>query len=432
MSLQPNAVAPRRLSLTPKSPTKLDKQFDYQTIAWEDVIADIELKNCLQQYLKTLHNEEPMLFMAEIDNYENIENEEQRVKEADKIIKKYIVEFAELEINLSNETRERITCKHQELALRNSCPRDLFDDVRSEVLFELKQSCYKNFINSDVFTKFIQNKTKQDASYLSRFSSQSSTMEEENVVQQYQVLEPQQIEKSSITLADFEWLEKETKHTTCSILKSFPDGPLLEYWDNNSIRYYRESAELKLPYEQVFFMLIDGAHIHEMEPDLVSHNHLLYLPSDPTSTKCSISINYYVRKLPFPLKSKRIVSSCSAKHHETNRAYLLVRKLPTGSLEGFLVEQLSDNTSKYTYLSATESVNWTNQKTWNNVMIDRCLSRYQTLLRLGSYNSPPPCSWEIYKTVTSNSMMSLSEGKKQDMSIRKSILERDSSNLPNL
>jgi hypothetical protein len=124
--------------------------FDYN---FEEAMKNKKLKKTFSTFLQESHNDELFLCMEEIEKFSSTKSTKERYKRAMDIFSRFIVPYAELEINISNETRKEITQRMDSCSI-NECPADLFVTVEKIVNLSLQMDCFMRFVQDKSFRNF--------------------------------------------------------------------------------------------------------------------------------------------------------------------------------------------------------------------------------------------------------------------------------------
>jgi hypothetical protein len=154
---------------------RLCSQYD---VPFENVMDDKKLRARFHEHLKLNLNEEPFLFMAELDHFVTLIGTKARYKAACKIVTEYLELGAPKAINVSNKQREEARKQVNE-STELSCSKDIFDALRLSVYTDLKR-CLPTFLDSETFQNHVIEEMKTSENYLSTLGtikdSYSSTM----------------------------------------------------------------------------------------------------------------------------------------------------------------------------------------------------------------------------------------------------------------
>jgi ribosomal protein L25 (general stress protein Ctc) len=124
--------------------------FDYN---FEEAMKNKKLKKVFATFLQESHNDELFLCMEEIEKFSSIKSAKERYKKAMDIFSRFIVPYAEQEINISNETRKEIT-QSMDSCSASECPADLFQHVEKIVNLSLQVDCFMRFVQDKSFRNF--------------------------------------------------------------------------------------------------------------------------------------------------------------------------------------------------------------------------------------------------------------------------------------
>ncbi|KAL0486644.1 RGS13 [Acrasis kona] len=132
---------------------------------------DIEpLRNCFQDYLISIHNEEPLCLLIELEKYISFVGSPARYKAAKDIIENFIVVGAPKEVNISNKSREEAILKFA-ASSTSQCDAEMFSNLRIAVYMEMKEDCFVGFLTSSHLLKHVQKNLKKDKNYLSKIGT---------------------------------------------------------------------------------------------------------------------------------------------------------------------------------------------------------------------------------------------------------------------
>ncbi|EFC38923.1 RGS domain-containing protein [Naegleria gruberi] len=129
-----------------------------------EAIFDVpEAKEEFRAYLKREHNEEPLLFYEEVEDFKRLKFEENKTKKALFILKTYVMPNSSHEINISSQYRQNIVLgfeKSGQLTSEKNMLVDetIFDDSQSAIFYNLKNDTYPRFTKSVQFNNFLKQK----------------------------------------------------------------------------------------------------------------------------------------------------------------------------------------------------------------------------------------------------------------------------------
>jgi hypothetical protein len=165
-------------------------------IPFENVFDDKILRECFRKHLKTIHNEEPLLFMMELEHYVTLIGIKSRYQAAKKIVAEYLEMNSLHSINISNKLREEAREKVKQSS-ETSCPKDIFDEIRLAVYLDLKL-CMPAFLASDVFRDFVGTQIVQNPDILNKWGSLKEECNASEVSTDNTTQEPEPISKLSV------------------------------------------------------------------------------------------------------------------------------------------------------------------------------------------------------------------------------------------
>lgn len=143
---------------------------------YEDAMRQKKVKQLFGKYLKEIHNEEQFMFLEEVEKFKLMikKSEKERYNKAKDIISRFIVVFAEHELNISNEQRKDIIEKFDNLT-PNTCPTNLFDELFSDIHMSLKIDSFKRFVQSKLFRDFCDNcDEKEFSTFAQKYQKENS------------------------------------------------------------------------------------------------------------------------------------------------------------------------------------------------------------------------------------------------------------------
>jgi len=111
------------------------------------------IKTAFKKFLKTEFNEEPLLFILEVEELEKIKNDEKKGQVFIKILKKYIFEGAERQINISFDKKKDLLelyeqQKNSESWILKLTPAETFENVIKNLKQELNYDPFKRFVRT--------------------------------------------------------------------------------------------------------------------------------------------------------------------------------------------------------------------------------------------------------------------------------------------
>jgi hypothetical protein len=137
---------------------------------FEQVVQDSQAKNEFYHFLQTELNQEPLLFLEQVNKLEK-SNGEEAVKIACHVMKTFIMPASPMEINISSESRMTLVSlfqKHNQFEQTHKwvipefkTPVEAFARIKDSVMLELKHDTFPRFLRSKIWLDFVQNKSKE-------------------------------------------------------------------------------------------------------------------------------------------------------------------------------------------------------------------------------------------------------------------------------
>lgn len=126
---------------------------DNYDISFEAILSIPETKKLLMEFLKSSHNDELLLFLDAVEEYQKENDSEIRFLKANQIVSQFIECGSRYEINISHEDRIHFLKKFSNCSKKN-CPVDLFQDLKRSSMLLLKTTGFILFTHSKNFLEF--------------------------------------------------------------------------------------------------------------------------------------------------------------------------------------------------------------------------------------------------------------------------------------
>jgi hypothetical protein len=380
---------------------KLVSQYD---VPFENILDDRTLKPIFQEFLKMNLNEEPYLFMTELDYYVTLIGAKARYKSSHKIAAEFLELNAPKAINISNKLREEARSRINQSS-EDNCPKDLFDEIRLAVYLDLKQ-CSNGFLDSELFRNHVAEQLKQDPDYMNSLGTikdeaRDGSLDENSANTPVRerssstktisdIYDPTAI---TVTDEDFQRVIDDicNKEMWSLVFKSDKRSVLVSknpaFNGKRGLKRMVESTIFPYPIDEVFFALIDDAYQSKVEKGI----HETKFVQCETYGKYMGAI--YHSKYKFPLMKKRdfvILKSC---RKEPN-GYCIMRKsvsleqIPEYSsciraftMGGVLIEKIDDNTTRVCGTYYADLGGFVTPTIYNKLMTLRDDSYYKAVVK---------------------------------------------------
>ncbi|KAL0491886.1 cytochrome P450 [Acrasis kona] len=383
------------------------RQISRYEIHFENFFDCQELSDCFQEYLRKIRNIEPYSFLKEIERFVTYVGSKARYAAAARIIREYVDTItATKEVNIGHKARNKVieefkTCNEAD------CPVNLFDEVRLSVYLELKVDCLNNFVNTEGFLTFLQDKLKQNPDYLQRIGvlktnkeSDDTSTDEESVGTPVTL---SRIYDASVTLTDqdFEGFVEEmfdpSKWQLISKIGelSFSLSKSKHYSKKRGIKKMLETGVV--PYTQI--EVFNGMHSKEfakIQDSAFTYDVLDYIDFG----KYAGGLIHVKVKLKFPLMDRDFVFLTSAKRLENGdilivrksvqeNSYLTDKHIRAFSFSGSLLRKIDEKNTRYYILSFTDLMGWFTPKLFNMTLKYKNTEWHERLLETLKIRSGP-------------------------------------------
>jgi hypothetical protein len=156
-------VAIGMFSLSTQTPLPSDVDLESLMIHFDSIFTKEDVAASYQKFLQSEFNEEPLIFLFEVQKLEELENPQKIIKKTLEIIEKHLLPSSEGEINISGKSKLPIT-QHYEKQKQDEnnwmfeeAPKDLFTDICKIVRNEMYHDPWKRFMRTKAAEEIIQN-----------------------------------------------------------------------------------------------------------------------------------------------------------------------------------------------------------------------------------------------------------------------------------
>ncbi|KAL0480606.1 Rgs3 [Acrasis kona] len=125
-------------------------------VQFESIFQYKDLHDNYHSYLKTSHQQEPLLFLTAVKEFKLLPNEVKAMS----ILDSFIKEGGKYELNLSNHTKHKLYRTMQSIETSKDCNTlaNLFDDTFHLISLELRTDSYNRYLASKFFEELINKK----------------------------------------------------------------------------------------------------------------------------------------------------------------------------------------------------------------------------------------------------------------------------------
>jgi hypothetical protein len=171
-----------------------------------DVVFDHkQIRESFHEHLKYIHNEDPFLFLVDLEQYVTLIGVKARYNLAKKIVSEYLNETAPKAINVGSNKRQEVLDSFAKATV-DDCPKDMFDAIRLQIYMELKQDCLPVFASSKPFLKVVRKELETDPNFLETIGTKKAL---EDQVDYSAILDANKME---FTEEDFEQFHREIRN----------------------------------------------------------------------------------------------------------------------------------------------------------------------------------------------------------------------------
>ncbi len=119
-------------------------------ISFEALLDSQVYREKFKQYLRSIHNLDPFLFLERVEEFQVTRSTENRYLLAQSIFQDFIMANSEYEINLSQVQRGNALADFAKCSM-TQCSKFLFDSLVGAIILELKEDSFLNFTRSESF-----------------------------------------------------------------------------------------------------------------------------------------------------------------------------------------------------------------------------------------------------------------------------------------
>jgi hypothetical protein len=129
-------------------------------LLFSSVFTNETVKTAFKNFLKSEFNLEPFLFILEVEELESIAPEKQLQKSIS-ILKKYIQDEAEFQINISFDKKKEILKLYEiqqtkEIWILEETPKETFDQITKIIKQELNYDPFKRFVRTKICSELME------------------------------------------------------------------------------------------------------------------------------------------------------------------------------------------------------------------------------------------------------------------------------------
>jgi hypothetical protein len=398
------------MNMLPQKRVELVKLVQQYDLPFENIMDDKKTRQCFNDYLKSNLNEEPFLFMNELDHYVTLIGTKTRYKAAKRIVDDYLLNTSPHAINISNSLRQEA---YDNLAKsdESNCPKDLFDAIRLHVYMDLKQ-CLPNFLDSDMFRTHVMESMKHDSKYLESVGSPKadSCTQDDSTDEQTQDDSSTKTDMSThdnaqnitdiydpkilnVTDVDFERVLAEVKDECMwkrvqhNSKRSLYISQSALFNGKRGLKKMKEITIYPYPVDEVFYALIDERYFDAIEKGF----------KDPKNVQFHKFGKYagtiIHKKLKLPLMQLREFLVMKSARKEKNGSYIIAKKsveldkIPRTkgcirgmAIAGTLIEKIDEKNTRVTLVAYADLGGWTSPAVFNRLAALADDSKYKSTL----------------------------------------------------
>jgi len=117
----------------------------YADLTLEDIIDNEQSRASFRKFLVQTLNEDPLLFIETVENYERMKSHHNRFDCAKDIMRLFIEPRSKNELNISQSTRDNTLNQFKTSCSATYCPKTLFESCCAGVMLELKEDVWPRF-----------------------------------------------------------------------------------------------------------------------------------------------------------------------------------------------------------------------------------------------------------------------------------------------
>eukprot|EP01080_Neovahlkampfia_damariscottae_P000796 gene796-9046_t len=141
---------------------------DNYELTFGSVFSNDTVKKEFNEFLKTEFNQQPLLFIMEVEELEKIQDEKKKVEKSLSIVKKFIFENSELEVNISFDKKKELLQLYEEQMKNDSwiikkTPVETFEPIIAILKQELKYDPFKRFVRTKKCEQLMIQFQKEDS-----------------------------------------------------------------------------------------------------------------------------------------------------------------------------------------------------------------------------------------------------------------------------
>ena len=129
-----------------------------------EILGDEDLALLFREFLHQLQCAENLSFYVEVEDYKRLETHEERVERFNKIWNRYLSAESPTPLNVDSKVRQRIQ------SMRETADSDIFDEASEFAFSLLSFDCYRKFISSETYAKWLSTSLRPPRHFLSILS----------------------------------------------------------------------------------------------------------------------------------------------------------------------------------------------------------------------------------------------------------------------
>ncbi len=387
-----------------KKRTELVKLVSQYEVPFENIVDDKKARTCFHEYLKANLNEEPLLFMTELDHYVTLIGTKARYKSATKIVEDYLQANSKHAINVSNALRQDaydVLAKSDE----SNCPKDMFDEIRLSVYLDLKQ-CLPGFLDSDTFRTHVLEEMKVDSDYMGSVGSPKtdSSVDELSSATDSEVTETlsstSQIPENTdlfynpkvvnVTDADFDRIldDMSNEHMWRKVHSSSKRSVYVskDTFGKRGLKKMMETAIYPFSPSEIFYALTDERYFDSIERGMKDPQCIHY---QKFQQYAGTVIHKKLKKPLLQVRDFVVLKSC---RREKDGSYFIMKKSVELDLKpemkgctralacgGYLIQKIDERSSRLTLTAYVDFSGWTPSSLFNQLSAWRDDSYYKAV-----------------------------------------------------
>jgi hypothetical protein len=385
-----------------RSNVSVEKRLSQYDVAFEAVFDEPDTRQCFERHLKKIHNNEPLLFLCDLERYITLLGPRSRYLAAKKIVTTYLAEEAMYSVNVSHLQKQKVIQEFKKCS-ESDCSINLFDELRLSVYIELKQDCFGTFLRSESFHKYIEKQLKRNPDYIQTLGAPKSrimleelesieTNDEAELSNLGVLYDPNRVEATD---ADFDRLLNDIRDKDMwkpvfqSEVRSVYVSKSPYFSGKKGLKKMYETGILPCSVDEAFNVYADYSELLTIEKEISNVTAIEYKELG----RFAVTVLRFQYKLPFPLKNRDfcllhsvrkepngdvVMIRKSINHKMCPRSKNYVRGVVSG---GIAFEKIDENTTRYSQSYFVDYGGWINSSLFNKIIEMRDNSWHEAFLK---------------------------------------------------